>query len=682
MPTLVSPGVAVTEIDLTTVVPAVSTTTGAFAGVFGWGPVEDRRLVSTEDELVQKYGKPTDSNFETFFTAANFLAYGNSLYISRAGANTFNALAGPTITNASSSSLTVKNSIDYLAQGAGVSGSGNNYYIARFPGSLGNSLRISVCDSASAYTSSFAGDANTTLSVSYSVGSNVVTVIAYNAAANLVQANAAANAVYNGINVGDYIIAGNSTIGTQSLKVAGKNNLAAINSTATSVVLSTAAIFTLSSNVTSNSSLATVPALTRYWEFANIIDAAPSTTKYVAARGGVGDEMHIVIVDEQGKFTGTKGSVLETFPHLSRATDALGEQGGSIYYKNAINNGSRYVHWAFDRAGSASNSSVNMVAVTNTTPLSLTFFGGTDGYDETSLPIQNLAKAADQFKSSEDVDISLMMAGKARGGVNGEQYANYLIDNIAEYRKDCVVFISPDLADVVGNSGAIEADVVTFKNSLRDSSYYMCDSGYKYQYDRYNDVYRYVPLNGDIAGLAVRSDDTRDAWWSFAGFNRGQIKNVVRLAFNPDKARRDTLYKAGVNPVVTFPGQGTVLYGDKTGLSKPSAFDRINVRRLFIVLEKAISLASKYTLFEFNDEFTRAQFRNMVEPYLRDVQGRRGIYDFRVVCDTTNNTGQVIDSNQFVGDIYIKPARSINYINLRFVAVRTGVEFSTVIGQF
>jgi len=233
------------------------------------------------------------------------------------------------------------------------------------------------------------------------------------------------------------------------------------------------------------------------------------------------------------------------------------------------------------------------------------------------------------------------------------------------------------------NGGQDEADdVVTYRNSLTSTSYAVLDSGYKYQYDKYNDVYRYVPLNGDMAGLCVRTDDIRDPWFSPAGFNRGIIKNTVKLAFNPNKAQRDLLYKNGVNPVVTFPGQGTLLFGDKTLLAKPSAFDRINVRRLFIVLEKAIATAAKFSLFEFNDQFTRSQFVNLVEPFLRDVQGRRGIYDFKVVCDESNNTGEVIDRNEFVGDIYIKPARSINFIQLNFVAVRTGVEFSEVVGQF
>jgi phage tail sheath protein FI len=225
-------------------------------------------------------------------------------------------------------------------------------------------------------------------------------------------------------------------------------------------------------------------------------------------------------------------------------------------------------------------------------------------------------------------------------------------------------------------------DVIAFRNLLPSSSYATMDSGYKYQYDKYNDVNRYVAMNGDTAGLMARTDDERDPWYSPAGFNRGQIKNVLRLSYNPPKAQRDQLYKSGINPVNTFPGQGTILFGDKTLLAKPSAFDRINVRRLFIVLEKAISIAAKFTLFEFNDEFTRAQFRNLVEPFLRDVQGRRGIYDFRVVCDETNNTGEVIDGNRFVGDIYIKPARAINFIQLNFVAVRTGVEFSEIVGNF
>jgi phage tail sheath protein FI len=279
--------------------------------------------------------------------------------------------------------------------------------------------------------------------------------------------------------------------------------------------------------------------------------------------------------------------------------------------------------------------------------------------------------------NDEELDVNLVMAGKSDTIV-----ANWIIQNLTEFRKDCVAFISPQNVNtgeiLMGNTSEVAEDIVDYRNRLTSSSYFVIDTGFKYQYDRYNDTYRWVPLNGDIAGLCARTDYTDDPWFSPAGLNRGQIKNVVRLAYSPRKADRDTLYKSGINPVVSFPGQGVVLFGDKTGLSKPSAFDRINVRRLFIVLEKAIATAAKYQLFEFNDAFTRATFRNMVEPYLRDVKGRRGVYDFRVVCDESNNTGEVIDTNRFVADIYIKPARSINFITLNFIATRTSASFTEI----
>jgi phage tail sheath protein FI len=325
-----------------------------------------------------------------------------------------------------------------------------------------------------------------------------------------------------------------------------------------------------------------------------------------------------------------------------------------------------------------------MVASTNDRAYTQSFVSGADGTTESTVVLGDMIRAYDQFKNAEDVDVSLILTGKSSSthGVRGMGLAKYIIENIAEFRKDCVVFTSPQNSDVVNNPFQEMEDSILTRDEIGSSSYGVFDSGYKWQYDKYLDTYHWIPLNGDIAGLAARTDDLRDPWYSPAGFNRGNIKNVTKLAYNPDKADRDLLYKSNVNPVVNFPGLGTVLYGDKTLLTKPSAFDRINVRRLFIVLEKAISTAAKFSLFEFNDEFTRAQFRNLVEPYLRDVQGRRGIYDFTVVCDETNNTGEVIDRNEFVGDIYIKPARSINYIQLNFIAVRTGVEFSEVVGQF
>ena len=347
-----------------------------------------------------------------------------------------------------------------------------------------------------------------------------------------------------------------------------------------------------------------------------------------------------------------------------------------------IKSQSNYI-WAKNAYGLAANTTAAASsALTTDNAIYDSLKLGVDSAAEGSMSLADISAGYDFFKSAEDVDISLILQGKALGGTADSGVAKYIIDNICEDRKDCVLFASPAYADVVNNIGGERDAIIAFRNALTNSSYAIMDSGYKYAYDKYNDVYRYVPLNGDIAGLAVRSDELRDAWFSPAGYNRGAIKNVVKLPYNPKKADRDILYQNDINPVVTFPGQGTILFGDKTLLGKPSAFDRLNVRRLFIVLEKAISTAAKFTLFEFNDSFTRSQFKNLVEPFLRDIQGRRGIQDFKVVCDETNNTGEVIDRNEFVGDIYIKPSRSINFIQLNFVAVRSGVEFSEIVGNF
>jgi hypothetical protein len=385
-------------------------------------------------------------------------------------------------------------------------------------------------------------------------------------------------------------------------------------------------------------------------------------------------------VDENGLFTGFPGSVLEVYEGLSRASDARASSSGPLYFKTVINNGSQYMWAGTDYTGLVSNTALNVTSATTTVPTAFSLAGGADGGDESTIAFGDLARAYDVFSSGDAIDISLIMIGKNRGVA---QLANYVIDNIAEVRKDCVVFISPRREDVVGViPGAQATNVVTHRNALTPSSYAFMDSGYKYMNDKYNNVYRWVPLCGDTAGIVARSDTLSDPWFSPAGPNRGQVKNVVKLAFPcASKTDRDYLYKNGVNPVVTFQGQGTQLYGDKTLLTKTSAFDRINVRRLFITLEKSLARAAQSSLFEFNDPFTRAQFKNMVEPYLRDIQGRRGIYDFKVVCDETNNTDTVIDSNRFVGDIYIKPARAINFIQLNFVAVGTGGEFTEVAGS-
>lgn len=891
---LVSPGVAVREIDLTTIVPNVSTTEGAIGGVFRWGPIDQRVLIDSENELVKRFGKPTNLNAETWFTAASFLGYGNRLYVSRAAnttgitpsvsasiqaSNSTVVLATGNTSQLAVGLITISSSNSGLANGAVIqsivnstaftitdsddavtSSAANTYslttvsgnttvisnnttglangmviiqgninlvglvvnnvinstafyttvapsvnlisnnvtisayeevqfvsntvftavantaavanleyqivknethftqkentfdsdvkFIARFPGEVGNSLRVSVCGNGSGYTSNV-NLASYGVYSTFSVNVNSNTAVVYVASNGVANAYSNANQLQSLINVTDQLEVGNTTIGVQYLKVTSVGTKANSGTTANSYALTTESGNTLitsnnttgvaagmlitegntalvglivnnvvnstafyttvapSANLSANvatiapttkftlsfedqyklsldysfvSSNSQTRVFTRYWEFFNLVDAAPGQSDYVINFGNSSinsDELHVVVVDEGGKFTGVPGTVLETYRAVSRATDAKTVDGGANHWKTVINDASQYVYAVNDISGAASTTAESLGNSTLDVQ-SFQFNLGRDGKDEINIEQSVLTTAYDMFASAEDVDVSLILQGKARSFT----LANYLIDNIAEKRKDCIVLVSPQKGDVVNNVGNEADAIVNFRNNLRSTSYGVLDSGYKYMYDRYNDIYRWIPLNGDTAGLCVRTDQTNDPWWSPAGFNRGQIKNIVKLAYNPRQADRDTLYKAGINPVVTFPGQGTVLFGDKTLLAKPSAFDRINVRRLFIVLEKAIATASKFTLFEFNDAFTRSQFKNLVVPYLRDVKGRRGVYDFLVVCDETNNTPEVIDRNEFIGDIYIKPARSINFIQLNFVAVRTGVAFEEVVGKF
>jgi phage tail sheath protein FI len=680
----VSPGVVTREIDLTTVVPAVSTTEAGIAGVFRWGPLNKRVLIDSETKLVARFGKPTNFNFETWFTASSFLAYGDTLYVVRVGnvattdtnVATHSALANVGAV-ANVLAQIVLNEDDYASKDGTFDT--DVLYIAKYPGDLGNSLRISVCDSANQFNSTLSlSNSIVTGLITANIGSNTVALtFVPSGGGTITDANTMATATISALSNNDLVEIGNSTIGTQYLRVTGVPTTPTTNSTVSLVTLNVEDPNRLAYDHTSNT-------ISRYWEFYSVVDVAPGQSDYVAVQGNTSanDELHLVVVDDGGKFTGVPGSVLEVYKALSRASDAKNNDGGGNYYKTIINDVSQYVWLANDRSNAVSNTALTVASSTNSKPLNIRFAGGNDGANESNAAFGLIASGYDLFASAEDLDISLILQGKARGGAAGGQLANYLIDNIAEIRQDCVVFVSPDRNDVVNNPNDEVTDIITFRNTLRSSSYAFLDSGYKYMYDKYNDVFRFVPLNGDTAGLCVRTDNTNDAWWSPAGFNRGNIKNVAKLSYNPKKAERDLLYKSGINPVVTFPGQGTVLYGDKTLLAKPSAFDRINVRRLFIVLRKAIARAAQYTLFEFNDDFTRAQFRNLVNPYLRDVQGRRGITDFLVVCDESNNTGEVIDRNEFIGDIYIKPARSINFITLNFIAVRTDVQFSEVVGKF
>ena len=551
-----SPGVQVTEKDLTSVVPAVGTSLGGTVIQAAWGPGNEIVTVDTENELVAAFGKPQSSNNRKWFAAASFLAYTNNLKVVRAiGSGSYNA------TSDNGGATQIANATAYEN---GVTADGT--WTAKYPGALGNSLKVSAADSS------------------------------------------------------DYSA----------------------------------------------------------WAYKTQFDYAPGTTADGTAKGASQDEMHIIIIDEDGLISGTAGTILEKFAGVSKASDAKDSVGRSNYYVNVLNSRSDYVwfgehpaghtNWGSEAAGVTFT--LNS-ALTDPTDVTVSLAGGADG----TVSDANFQTGYDLFSNDELVDVNLIFVGDASATVG-----DYVIDNIAEVRKDCMVFVSPAAASVLDNAGSEAADIVTEVASYTRSSYAVFDSGWKYMYNRYADAYVYVPCNGDVAGLCAKTDDVADPWFSPAGYNRGAIKNAVKLAWSPKKSERDTLYKGGVNPVVGFPGSGIVLFGDKTLLEKPSAFDRINVRRLFITLEKAIATAAKFQLFEFNDAFTRAQFRNLVEPFLRDVQGRRGIYNFKVVCDESNNTGNVIDSNQFVADIFIQPAKSINFIQLNFIATRTGISFDEVGG--
>ena len=581
MPFQVSPGIIVTEQDLTTVVPNVATTIGAMAGAFQWGPVLERTQISTENDLVNTFGKPDDTTKCHFWTGANFLAYANNLIVVRnVSANAKNSVVGD---DDAGTAVLVKNEDHYDSLTFT-----DQLFVAKYPGALGNSLKVQAID-----------------------------------------VNGWADATVNAVFLANF-------------------------------------------------------------------DRAPGTSTDVANANGsdsfvANDEMHVIVIDEDGLWTGTPGYVLEKHAFVSKASDAKKIDGSSNYVVDVMRNESRYAwvglvtQFTTNTTGSekaaGSPKAGGAFLTFNSATASESVPGGslTLGVDDNVLDTGELQAGYALFQTPEVVDITLVLGGPgatATDTVTGR----WIVDNVSSTRKDCVAFLSPPLNDVVNNTGSEVTDLTTTNTALGSSSYAVMDSAWKYQYDRYRDVFFYCPMNGDIAGLCARTDFTNDAWWSPAGLTRGAIKNIVKLSWEATKANRDTMYPLSINPIITKKGAGVVLWGDKTMQTVPSAFDRINVRRLFIVLEKAIAIAAKSMLFEFNDEFTRSQFVNMVEPFLREVQGRRGITDFKVVCDTSNNTGQVIDTNNFIGDIYIKPNRSINYIQLNFIAARTDVSFSEIGG--
>ena len=771
----VSPGVSTAEIDLTTRVPIPSLSQGAICSIFKWGPLHEVVTVSSEDDLVSNFGKPTGDNFEDWFTGANFLTYANTLRVVRT-ANT--EVANNAVSNGTA--VLVRSDAEYqnTASLSGT-GTGGRTWIAKHPGDLGNSFKTSMCVATRANTK--VNDNIVTMAANSDIQMNAAwTIVASTGEIKCdtgTEDNGAAEAE---LEVGDVIFNkstleygivtaiannnsftafqnnGSSVVGTggatgvniarlkrSAFEEPARNMMGVISATAGETTVSgtntrfqqqihVGDIITVNdgtgnvrrrvTSITSHTVLTVDEAwrvtfsdktYKREWEFRSDFTKEPLTSDYAYKRTGsknINDEVHIVLVDEGGDWTGTKDvrgainkvskQVLQSWEGLSVANGAISSTGQSIYYKDNVNDTSSYIRWG-DHAGEgdkverthgsgtreicldwgstlgASNTVSNntfrgafSASAQANGIITESFSGGNDGAT---------AGDADKmigWKKLQDpnkVDISFILSGNSSNTL-----CDFLIQEIAEDRKDCIAFVSPNSADVVNKSGSEVSNLILTRNEFPSSSYAVMDGNYKYMLDRFNGVFRYVPLNGDIAGLCAASDSI-NPYISPAGFNRGQIKNVTKLAFDPTPSERDDMYVNGINPIVSFPGQGTVLFGDKTLLAKPSAFDRINERRLFIILEKAIANAAQFSLFEFNDDFTRAQFVSMVEPFLRDVQASRGILDFSVVCDGSNNPPSVVDRNEFRGDIYIKPSRSINFISLNFVAVASGVEFSEVV---
>lgn len=564
-----SPAIVVKEVDLTGGVPNVQSTTGAFVGNFRWGPVEQATLIDNEASLASTFGAPDDTTAVDFISAAYFLKYSNSLQVIRmvdgSADNAFNGGSGTPL---------VKN-LDNFNNQVNALDSNDNIFIARYPGELGNSLKISTCP-VSGFDSAFDN-----------------------------------------------------------------------------------------------------------WTYATSFDEAPGTSTFATSVGATNDEVHVAVVDEDGLFTGTRGAVLETFPFVSFASNAKNTDGTSNFVKDVINNRSKYVWMAgFGTSAFGSNSGLTAVSGRNYLDASyddvrtVSLAGGVNsGTLGTSQFQTGFALVADK----DTITVDFLIAPGMSSSENQSTVVNNLVAIAGTTRKDCVVVASPARTDVV-NSATPVTSAVTTADTFTNSSYLVVDNNYLKVYDKYNDKYIFIPAASSTAGIMAATDLNAAPWFSPAGSRRGQYLGITTLAYTPTKAERDTLYKAGINPIANLPGQGVLLFGDKTKLNRPSAFDRINVRRLFITMERAIALAARNTLFEFNDEFTRAEFVNIVEPFLREIKGRRGITDFRVVCDETNNTPAVIDRNEFIANIFVKPARSINYITLNFVAVRTGVDFEEVAG--
>ncbi len=846
-----SPKVTIKEIDLTNIIPAVATTDIAMVGLFRWGPLNHRLLLSSERKLVETFQTPDDDTYEHFLGVSNVLSYTNKVRVVRVAkeSQTDVELSDALSTDASSNVVEVSHTSHGLQTGAVITisgfsgtldtnitateingrhtitridansysfevtnegaagvttdggditigigdfalnsttekstgsgtpgeglliknedhydisfadGSGNvGLWAAKYPGKVGNSLKVSLCPSADAFSKTLTGTLSTKIKATGTLtgdGTNItdgdtVTIdgkvytfqdTLTNVDGNVKKGASAAASLTNlfhainasgGVSGTDYaaattahstVVATNPTATTVKVTAitpgTGGNSLATTEASThlawggatlsggldnSTTVTGTGTVFTDElvegsilvhptsgteikvESIESDTSLTLESAfgtnlsgstVVGKWEYYEEFGVAPGTSPFARTRGCSNDEVHIVVIDEDGLFSQERGQVLEKFAFASLMGNAKTDEGEGNYYKTVINRKSDYIWW-MDHLPAGTNWGSTSDGTTFTDviiPATFSLSGGLDGNSEAATA--DFERGLDLFSEADQVDVSVIVCPP------GDMVAaEYVIQNICEVRKDCIAVLSPQKSSVVNNNGDEVDDIKADLAGVTASSYAVVDCNWGYQYDRYNDVYRFVPCCSHVAGLMARVDNERDPWWSPAGLIYGHLKNIVKLGWIPTEAQRDDLYQVGINPIIQMPGQGTVLWGDKTYLNRPSAFDRINVRRLFIVLEKAIATAAKVIIFSFNDEITRAQFRNLVEPFLREVKGRRGVYDYKVVCDESNNPQEVIDRNTLIGDIYIKPSRVINFITLNFVAVRTGVAFSEVVGQF
>ncbi len=715
---LASPGIVVKEIDLTTgrVTPS-SNKVGAIVAPFAKGPVDVPTLVENENDLLSNFGEPyaTDKHYEHWLTASSYLSYGGSLRVVRANDSSLrNGFVG------SASSVKIDSLEHYNALGYDENVLPGVVVAARNPGSWANGVRVAIIDGKADQI--LTGISTASFAVGYGVTQSVSGVILAGAGSTSVL-DGHLKGIVTGVGAGRIevkVLSYVSAAGTETSVDYQPSGVYAFSNTG-SVAIHTSGQTTSFASTSYTSRLdwfdQQVIGLTTSTTVAwNTVAPRPGTSEFAAARGSRFDEVHVVVIDSLGSITGNAGTILEKHLALSKASDAQFSVGSPSYWRKYLETNSSFIFGLNSPTGTVTtgfSSGFTLVTngswdkkvdgiIFNSTGSSTNILGGglnyagntgTTASGSLSASLSELSDGYGLFESTDNYQIDFILMGSAAYSKESAQaLANKLI-SVAELRKDAIAFISPyraaALTDTssqtsvtVNSADTITGNIISFYSAVASSSYAVFDSGYKYMYDRFSDTFRYVPLNGDIAGLCARNDINNFPWYSPAGTSRGAILNAVKLAYNPTKTQRDSLYSNRINPVIFSPGSGIILFGDKTGLAKSSAFDRINVRRLFVYLENAISQAAKDALFEFNDEITRTNFVNTVEPFLRDVQAKRGIFDYVVVCDETNNTAAVIDNNEFVADIYIKPARSINFIGLNFIATKTGVNFEEVIGNF